>query len=62
MKIKVFNNEYLVTSMILMNKDNTSSMKYNVFDENYQHVTTVNSKDEEEFIKQFKTKLITNKL
>lgn len=62
MKIKVFNNEYLVTSMIVMNRDNTSSMRYNVFDENYQHVTTVDAEDEEDFIKKFKARLITNKL
>lgn len=61
MRIEVFGETYLVTDMIVIDKEPVSHMRYNVFDKQYRHVTTIDAEDDEDFLKIFKKYLLTNK-
>lgn len=50
MKVKVEGKEYLVTDMIVIDHRVNSHMKYNVFDDKYNFVTSIDCEDEIEFM------------
>lgn len=55
MDIKVNNKKFIVTDMIMVGTDMN---KYNVFDEKYNHVTTIDAKNDIEFASKFNDYLI----
>ena len=61
MRIEVFGETYLVTDMIIIDKEPVTHMRYNVFDKQYKYVTTIDAEDDEDFIQIFKKYLLTNK-
>lgn len=60
MRIKIKNKEFIVTDMIVIDHKRDSHMKYNVFDEKYNHVTSIDAEDEIEFMKLFNSYLVKN--
>ena len=61
MEVRVNNKKYIVTDMIVIGINVDSYMKYNIFDENYKYVTTINAEDEIDFMRLFNIYLSTNK-
>lgn len=59
MKVKVDDKEYLVTDMVVMNRK-VNRMKYNVFDDKYNFVTSIDCEDEIEFMQKFNNFLKQN--
>lgn len=57
MELKVNNSTFHITHMIM---SDTGKSKYNVFDENYVHVCTIDANDEIEFASKFNDFLIEN--
>jgi len=55
MEIKVNNKKFIVTDMIIVGTDTN---KYNVFDETYNHVCTIDAKNDIEFASKFNDYLI----
>lgn len=53
MKLEIKGKTYLVTDMFVVGENVNTTMKYNVFDENYKFVTSISCKDEDEFVKLF---------
>lgn len=53
MKLTIQGKTYLVTNMFVVGKAIDATMKFNVFDENYKFVTSIDCEDEDEFIKLF---------
>lgn len=60
MEVKVEGKEYLVTDMIVMNREVNSRMKYNVFDNKYNFITSIDCEDEIEFMQKFNNFLKQN--
>ena len=53
MKIKVAGREFHVTNMIVVDSKVNSHMKYNVFDEKYNRVVTIECENDIQFMKKF---------
>ena len=53
MKVKVDGREFIVTDMIVIDSKVNSHMKYNVFDEKYNRIVTIDCEDDIEFMKKF---------
>ena len=53
MKVKVNGREFVVTDMIVIDSNVCSHMKYNVFDEKYNRIVTIDCEDDIEFMKKF---------
>lgn len=60
MKVKVEGKEYFVTDMIVMNREVNGRMKYNVFDDKYNFITSIDCEDEIEFMQKFNNFLKQN--
>lgn len=61
MKLKINGKTYLVTDMFVVGKEDDVPMRFNVFDDNYNLITSITCKDEEEFKKLFINYLKENK-
>ena len=59
MKVKVKGKEYIVTDMVVINRK-VNCMKYNVFDDKYNFVTSIDCEDEIEFMQKFNNFLKQN--
>lgn len=59
MKVKVEDKEYFVTDMVVMNRK-VNRMKYNVFDDKYNFVTSIDCEDEIDFMQKFNNFLKQN--
>lgn len=60
MEVKIKNRKFLVTDMIVIDHKTNSHMRYNVFDEKYNHVTTIDAEDEVDFMRLFNAFLTIN--
>lgn len=60
MKLTLNNKTYLITDMFVIGENIDTSMKFNVFDENYKFIKSFSCKDEDEFKILF-TNYINNK-
>lgn len=50
MTLRVNNKSYLITTMIVMRKDDIPETRCNVFNEDYKFITSVSYKNEEDLI------------
>lgn len=59
MELKYNNTKFIVVNMIMADSSDTPNIKYNVFTEDYKHITTIDAKNELEFGNKFNNFLIS---
>lgn len=61
MILEIKDRKLLVTDMFISHKNNNVRMLYNVFDENYNHLTTIEAEDYDEFVEILNMRIALNK-
>ena len=61
MILEIRGRKLLVTDMIVVTKKPECTFMYNVFDENYKHLTTITANDYDEFINILNMRITLNK-
>lgn len=61
MILEIKGRKLIVTDMFIVTPRKDAILKYNVFDENYKHLTTIDAEDHDDFIKILNMRLTLNK-
>lgn len=61
MILEIRGRKLIVTDMFIVTPRKNAILRYNVFDENYEHLTTIDAKDYDDFIKILNMRLTLNK-
>ena len=61
MTLEIRGRKLLVTQMFVVNERSNEKLKFNVFDENYHHLTTIDAEDYDSFLEILNTKITFNK-
>ena len=61
MILEIRGRKLIVTDMFIVTTRKDAILRYNVFDENYEHLTTIDAKDYDDFIKILNMRLTLNK-
>lgn len=61
MTLEIRGRKFLVTNMSVVTKNPNAILIYNVFDENYKHVTTIEADNYDDFLKILNTRITLNK-
>lgn len=61
MILEIRGRKFLVTNMFVVTKNPDAILRYNVFDENYKHLTTIEANDYDDFLKILNTRITLNK-
>lgn len=61
MILEIRGRKLIVTDMFVVTPKRDAILRYNVFDENYERLTTIDAKDYNDFIKTLNMRLTLNK-
>ena len=61
MTLEIRGRKFLVTDMFVVTKNPNTILKFNVFDENYRHLTTIDAEDYDSFLEILNARITLNK-
>lgn len=61
MTLEIRGRKFLVTDMFVVTKNPDAILRYNVFDENYKHLTTIDADDYDDFLEILNARITLNK-